>query len=171
MTITIRPLEPSDWKIVKNMRLRALQAHPGVFSGIYDVEKLSSDQKWKETLSGGDKCVFGLFEDKILIGITGLFTWREDPSGQSGVMAYSYIEPAYRGQRLTQLMYKARIDWAIHHKYFKRLVIAHREGNEPSRRAMIAHGFQFIDKIRKKWPDGIEDWEYNYELDLEKLRS
>jgi len=126
---------------------------------------------WLETLDCKGKQVFGLFDDQTLIGITGVFTWREDPSGQTGVMAMSFIEPSYRGQGHSNLFYKARIDFALQYKAWKKLVISHREGNEASRRAMIKHGFTLTGTEETDWPDGTRDREYNYVLDLEKLRS
>jgi RimJ/RimL family protein N-acetyltransferase len=169
--IHIRLLKPEDWQILRKMRLRALQMNPDVFLGVYAVEFQNPDEKWHEVVDGTGKGVFGLFDGGTLIGITAVFTWREDPSGQTGVMAYSFIEPAYRGRGLSKLLYEARIAWAVRHKPFKKLVIAHREGNEASKRAMLAHGFVFTDTKSIDWPDGTADLEYNYELDLETLRN
>ncbi len=81
-----------------------------------------------------------------------------------------YVDAAYRGQGLSQLLYRARIEWALAHEPFRRLVISHREGNEVSRRAMLAAGFVFKDKEIISWPDGTQAEEWNYTLDLDKLR-
>ncbi len=169
--ITLRALTPEDWDIFRTMRICALKECPGVFLGKYEDAKNFPQEHWQETLDGQGKQVFGLFDNQELIGITAVFTWREDPSGETGVMAMSYIMPEYRGQGFSKLFYKARIEWAIHYRPFKKLAIGHREGNEPSRRAMLDHGFQYTGQDMIEWPDGVEDIEYNYELDLEKLRK
>lgn len=168
--IHIRALNPEDWRIVKDIRLEALQLHHGTFGGSYDDEVKKPDDFWRETLSGGNKQVFGLFDDDKLIGITAAFTHREDSSGQTGLLAYTFLRPEYRGRGFSNLFYEARIAFAIQHLEWKKLAICHRDGNEPSRRAMFAHGFEFTRKNSKVWPDGAEADEYHYMIDLEKLR-
>lgn len=82
-----------------------------------------------------------------------------------------YIAPEYRGRGLSDLLYSARIEFAKNHTAWKKLAISHRQGNEPSRRAMVGQGFEYKGKKLITWPDGTEDWEWNYEMDLEKLRG
>jgi RimJ/RimL family protein N-acetyltransferase len=171
MSISIRALIPDDWRIVKELRLHALQTNPGIFSGHYADESIKPEEYWRETVDGNNKQVFGLFDGEILIGITAVFTWREDPMGQTGVMAYTFLKPEYRGQGLTKLIYEARISFALKHLPWKKLVIGHRDGNEPSRRAMLKNGFTFTHITRKIWPDGVEADEYHYEMDLNRLRQ
>jgi RimJ/RimL family protein N-acetyltransferase len=170
MTPTIRALNTGDWAAFKAMRLRALQINPGVYLATYAETIARPDDSWREMLGSPEKCFFGLYDGEKLIGITGVFTWDQDPHKQTGFMGASFIEPDYRGHGFAKFLHKARIDWGIGYLPWKRLVIGHREGNEPSRRAILAQGFQFIGKKKITWPDGVEDWDYNYELDLEKLR-
>lgn len=169
--LSIRTLSPADWQIFSAMRIKAVDMHTGLFQTHPDDARAEPPEVWKETLDGQGKQVFGVFDGENLIGITAVFTWREDPSGQSGVMAMSFLEPAYRGRGLAAELYKARIDFALSHKLWGRLVCAHRQGNEPSRRAMIARGFKHIETKEIDWPDGTRDIEHIYALDLETLRA
>lgn len=171
MAVTIRQLHEPDWQIFKGMRLKALQMHSDVFASPYAKEAVEPDSWWQQTLDGKGKAVFGIFDGKAMIGFTGIFTARIDPTSQTGILAMSYIEPDYRGQGLSQLFYKARIDWAINQPQLKKLIVSHREGNESSRRANQAFGFMLDNKERKLWPDGTEALEWNYTLDLEQLRK
>ncbi len=170
MTISIRPLNPADLQAFKAMRLKALQSSPGVFLGTYQDAVARPDSEWLDMLDQKGKCVFGLYDSDQIIGITAVFTQKEDPEGKTGVSAMSYIEPEYRGRGLAKLLHEARIAWGIEHLPWKRLVIGHREGNEASCRATMAQGFEFTGKKKITWPDGTEGWDYNYALDLEKLR-
>jgi RimJ/RimL family protein N-acetyltransferase len=145
MNITARALTAEDWEIFRH-RLRALRAHPGVYLGSYKDAAARTEREWKEMLDGHGKCIFGLFDRDRMIGLAAIFTSRDDPSGQSGVLAMDYIDPSYRGRCLSKLLYQLRIDWARQHQPFKRLVISHREGNEASRRANQAFGFKYIGK-------------------------
>jgi len=136
----------------------------------YDEQIKISESGWRELLDGNGKCVFGLFENNQIIGLAAVLTWHNDPSGQSGLMAMDYIDAKYRGRHLSWLLYEARINWAINHVPFKRLVTSHREGNEASRRANQAFGFKFIGKELIDWPDGCKAFDHTYELNLEPLR-
>lgn len=168
--ISVKALTSDDWQTFRAVRLAALKAHPGVFLRSYEEAIKISESGWKEMLDGNGKCIFGLFENNQLIGLAAVFTWLNDPSGQSGLMAMDYIDAKYRGRHLSRLLYEARINWAINYTPFKRLVTSHREDNEASRRANQAFGFKFIGKELIKWPDGSKALDYKYELDLESLR-
>lgn len=170
-SISIRPLEQDEWETLKSIRLLALSLHPEVYLGRYEEALDRSEAEWKDMLSGQEECIFGLFNDKHIIGITAVFTQRKDTTGQTGVLSMSFIQPDFRHKGLSDFLYKARIEWAINHLPWKTLAVSHREGNEPSRRSMLRHGFEYKSREKILWPDGQEDWEYNYELDLIKLRE
>jgi RimJ/RimL family protein N-acetyltransferase len=171
MNITYRALTAQDWEALRRIRLRALRVHPGVYLGSYKSAAARTEDEWQEMLDGKGKCIFGLFDRDQIIGLAAVFTSREDPSGQTGVLAVDYIDPLYRGRRLSKLLYQARIDWAKQYRPFKRLVISHREGNEASRRANQSFGFKFIGKEEIDWPDGTKAQDYLYELDLAGQRN
>jgi RimJ/RimL family protein N-acetyltransferase len=164
-------LTPDDWETFRSARLKALKEHPGVYLSSYAVEAEASEAEWKGMLDGKGKCVIALFDDDRLIGFAGVFTWRGDPKGKNGVLAMDYIEPSYRGRGLSRLLYQGRIDWALDQEQFAKLVISHRQGNEASRRANQAFGFEYVGRQKIRWPDGAEAEEWNYLLDLEKLRG
>ena len=175
--ISIRALTPNDWRIFRSVRLQALQESPGVYLSSHEDGMKLSETEWKETLDGNRKCVFGLFgeatpkEPALLIGIAAIFTWRDDPTGQTGLLAMDYIEANHRGHCLARLFYRARVDWALRQPHLTRLVISHREGNEASRRAMLSFGFEYRGQHTIRWPDGMYADEWNYELSLETLRK
>lgn len=168
--VRLRALSPDDWAIFRNLRLRALSLHPGFYCGTRADAEKRPNAEWKETLDGQGKQVFGLFDGETLIGITAVFTCRDDPSGRTGVFAMSFIEPDYRGRGYADLYYKARIDFGVKHLPWMRLAVSHRADNTPSRRAILRHGFTLIGQKEKSWPDGKRMDELMYELDLEFLR-
>ena len=171
MSITTRALTAQDWEIFRQIRLRALREHPDVFSGSYGEAAARTEREWIEMLDGKGKCIFGLFDGDRIIGLAAIFTSREDPDGHSGMLAMDYIDPLYRGRRLSRFLYQARIDWAKQHRPFRRLVVSHREGNDPSRHANQSFDFKFVRKEEKDWPDGTKAPDYVYELDLAALRN
>lgn len=168
--VALRALVPADRDIFRTLRLRALSLHPGFYSGTLEDAEQRTPEEWQEMLNGHGKRIFGLFDGDTLIGITAVFTCREDPSGRTGVFAMSFIEPKYRGKGYADLYYRARIDFGVKHLPWTRLSVSHRADNEPSRRAILRHGFTFTDRAAKDWPDGARMEELQYEMDLVRLR-
>src|SRR6202051_4970706 len=107
--ITIRPLDPSEWRALREIRLLALRTEPGVFFAAYDGELGLGDDEWQRRIAGAGSIIFGLFAGSDLVGITGVVADRDDPTGKTAVLVMSYIRPAYRGRGLTTLFYDARL--------------------------------------------------------------
>lgn len=166
MAILIRPFDRSEWDVFRNLRLQALRDEPGVFAASYDWAATLSPEEWQDTIQGPAHQVFGLFDEARLIGITAAFTWQDDPSGETAVLAMSFIIPEYRGRGLSQLFYEARLNWIRAHSQFKRVVVSHRESNEISRRANQRYGFSVLRRASQKWPDGTTEDEVLYELKI-----
>jgi RimJ/RimL family protein N-acetyltransferase len=162
--ITIRALDASDWRALRELRLLALQTEPGVFFASYDGEVGLPEDEWQRRIAGAGCIVFGLFAGSDLIGITGVVADRDDPSGQTAVLVMSYIRPAYRGRGLTVLLYDARLKWIASQPQFTHTIVSHRASNEASGRAIRRHGFSFIDRITRTWPDGTTEDEVRYRL-------
>ncbi len=160
----IRALEPSEWETFRDFRLSALKDTPGVFSMTYDAAAIWSPQDWQAEIKGEDHQVFGLFNEERLIGITAAFTYRGDPSGQTALLAMSYIVPHRRGHGLSRLFYDARLAWIREQPQFRRVLVSHRESNEASQRANQRHGFVRTRAAPQTWPDGATENEIFYEL-------
>jgi len=150
----------------KNFRLMALKVNPESFASSYADEVTKTPEEWQDTVQGSDHQVFGLFENEDLIGITACFTWREDPAGETALLAMSFVKPEFRDRGLSRLLYEGRLDWIRSRKQFKRVVVSHRLSNDISRRANQRHGFVFTGRIPRKWPDGSREDEAFYEMRL-----
>jgi|SRR5579884_1480074 len=166
---TIRPLEKSDWQTLKLLRLEALRSEPHVFSRRYDDEAGRSDEEWQQIASNENagQQVFGLFAADEMIGITAIFTDREDPTGKTAVLAMSYLKPCYRRRGLSNLLYQARLDWARTQGTFASIRVSHRLSNAASRQANQRHGFTEITSVDRMWPDGTAEPEVFYQLTLD----
>ena len=166
--ITIKRLVEEDWEALKTIRLQALQQNSDVFLSNYDKEVQYDAARWKSNLSDKSGATFGLFDKNKIIGVTGVFTWKGDETGETAIACMSFIEQGYRGKGYSKLFYEARITWAREQDCFDKIRVSHRQGNEASRVANQAFGFQLINKEMIKWPDGTKDFEYNYELNLRR---
>ncbi len=165
--IYIKELELNQWQDHKKIRLKALQQCPGVYGASYDKTSQCGDVFWQEPLSSDDSVVFGLYDGDDIVGLAGVFTWKEDLSEKTAIFAMDFIDKKYRGQGLTKLIYESRIKWVrARSDKFDRMAIAHREGNEPSKRAMLSAGFQYTASEMIDWPDGQRDLEHKYQLQV-----
>lgn len=165
----IRSLRPEEWKLLRQIRLEALKLHPNYYASNYDDTAKITEVEWRMRLSSALSCIFGLFKAGEIIGITGIYVREDTPYAARLVM--SYIKPEYRKKNLSKLLYEARIDWTIKQKNLKIIKVSHRIDNIASKRAIHSHGFIFKDQEKIKWPDGAEDFELKYELDLQQLRT
>ncbi|MCB9983785.1 MAG: GNAT family N-acetyltransferase [Rhodospirillales bacterium] len=166
--IHIRQFSEEDWQQFRDIRLAALKDCEGVYLASYKNALNHSQSYWKETLRGGDRALFGLFDADKNIGLGSIFTWKDDPSGKTGILAMGYIVPAYRGQGFSKMLYEARINWAQNHPLIEKIVVSHRKGNEVSRRANQAYGFQPTGQQTLTFGNGQKDIDYTYVLHLKK---
>lgn len=164
--VIIRAIEPSEWEVFRDFRLHSLEAAPGVFCGTHAAAVSLSPEEWQAETQGPDHQVFGLFEGNCLIGITAVFTFGGDPTGQTAVLAMSFILPQYRGHGLSRMLYDARLAWTRAHPKFRRVLVSHRRSNEASRRANHRYGFIQTKIAPRTWPDGETEDEVFYELEI-----
>jgi len=166
MPVTMRPLERSDWRALKDLRLHALRTEPGMFFSSYDREAGAADDVWERLAGGGDGVqVFGAF-DGALVGITGVFPHRHDPAGATAELGMTYLRPEYRGRGLSALFYEMRLQWIRTQPGFTRVVVSHRRSNEASRRAILRAEFVPAGEQSHTWPDGGVEDEVLYQLPL-----
>ena len=153
--------------MLRQMRLHALRTEPGVFFGRYDQEASDPDSAWM-ALATGDQAhqLFGLFDEGRLVGISGVFTDRNDPSGRTAGLGMSYILPEYRRRGLAARLYEARLNWARARPQFVRVAIRHRRSNAASRRVIERFGFRWTGDEARRWPDGGDEDHVRYELRL-----
>ena len=164
--VAIRPLRPDEWKAFCALRLKALTTDPGNFFRTEAEERGRPEADWREMLESDDGVVFGLFDGQALIGITAVYVDRAIAARDTAGLGMTWVEPAYRGRGLSALIYAVRISWA-RGKHLARIAVSHRDGNEPSRRAMLAHGFRQTGATAHSWPDGAVMHNISYELPLD----
>jgi RimJ/RimL family protein N-acetyltransferase len=170
MPVTMRPLVRSDWRALKELRLLALSTEPGVFFSSHEREVGAADDVWQSLAAGGDGLqVFGAYDGAELVGITGVFTHRDDPTGATAALGMTYLLPQYRGQGLSARFYETRLRWIREQPRFTRVAVSHRRSNEASRRAIQRAEFVPIGQTSRTWPDGGVEDEVMYELPLTQI--
>lgn len=164
--IIIKRWSEDDWLQFKMMRLEAVSKHDDVFGLSYSAELQKADTYWTETLEDTyNGAVFGLYDGEANIGLTAVFRHHEYRAN-TAILTMSYIRKDYRGLQLSDLLYKARIDWAAAQEGITRIWVGHRAGNEASRRANQRHGFVLISTEDMTYGNGETDTDYTYELKI-----
>lgn len=166
MSIDIVRMMPDDWEKLRDIRLKALQSDPGVFGSNYQKESAYDETVWRSWLTNPKTAIFMIVQDGVGVGMTGVAVNHEDPTGRSAMMWGSWLEKHIRGQGVSEMMYKARINWAKNEEGLEKIVISHRESNLASKFANQKHGFVYTHTEPKVWPDGKEENSVFYSLNL-----
>ncbi len=162
-----RTLTAEDVDAFKTLRMQALSEFPEYFLDTVEQGRKRSTQEWCDYLIGETRRVFGLFDHETLIGIASIFQ-PDELNPHIAQFAMGYIAPQYRGKSLSSLLYKARIEWAINETAFTTLKISHRKGNAASKKAILKHGFTYIEDRQENFGDGSTDWSCKYERIIER---
>lgn len=164
MQYSVAQLSGEDWQILKAIRLEALHCEPQSFGSNYEKESRYEESQWRKFIGEhNDRAIFVLkFEDEI-IGMTGVISSIDKPD--EAILIASYIRSQHRGVGLSQLLYKARINWAKAQNIAS-LIVSHRENNIASKIANQKFGFQYTHQQSRTWADGVTEMEVFYRLSL-----
>ena len=164
--MSLRRLGPEDWRAVRAVRLAGLREAPGNFFASMEQAQALPDRYWADLLAQETTALFGAFAGEDLVGLTGIFTDRDDPSGRTALLGMTYLAPAHRGSGVGHRFFAERLSWA-RERGFARVIVSRRASNEPSRRAIERAGFERTGARRHGWPDGGEEDDVQYELWLD----
>lgn len=140
MNITIRQLKLEDWQDFKLIRLHALKESPQSFGAKYEKAITKSKENWEDPLKHSDRALFGLFDDKKIIGL-GFIRVSEENTNEAGLYM-AYIRPEYRGKGLSKKLYEARIEWALKRKDIDTIFTYNYIDNKAAQAMNKAFGFE-----------------------------
>ena len=72
---------------------------------------------------------WGLFDGNKCVGTTGTTAVTSDPTGQTGMIGYNFIEAEYRGHKYSDLFFEVGLTHALECKEWKMYITDHRDGN------------------------------------------
>jgi GNAT superfamily N-acetyltransferase len=141
----IRHLEPHEWPLLKEFRLKALLSDPQEFSESFDEANRFSDDYWKDLIkeandSNGSK-TFILENNNEIIGF--VFGIRRENECRLGGL---WIDPACRNQGLSILLINHVKDWSLTFKNDGHLKLWSSIGNLSN--FYMKCGFQETEKIK-----------------------
>jgi len=166
-TAIVRELEVSEWRQFKELRIESLEKHPTLFSESLATAVSRSDNEWQDLIQSPTSRIFGAFVGDLIVGITGIFTDRRDPSGRTGILGMSYVREEFRGQGISREFFSQRIAWAQKSSTIEKLVMGHRKGNEQSRGNAEREGFTKVEEVKDfTFTDGSVGETIHYSMHL-----
>jgi ribosomal protein S18 acetylase RimI-like enzyme len=105
--LNIRLLEPADWRLLRDTRLRALRESPHAFTSRHCCEQLCSAEQWKERVTAANWLV--AVEGGIGIGIAGLVPGHlEEPEHVESI----WVAPTHRNRGVFRSLLSTMIEIA-----------------------------------------------------------
>lgn len=139
--IPIRPLEPSDARAYRDLRLEALAASPEAFGSSYEEEApLPLETVRARIPASGPSAIFGAFAEGRLVGMAGFAVYERAKASHKGVMWGVYVQADGRGQGLGRRLVQQVIDHASRHVIMLEAAVGLM--NERARRTYHALGFR-----------------------------
>jgi GNAT superfamily N-acetyltransferase len=144
--LVVRLIEPSEWRIYRELRLRSLAQSPDAFGSTLAAEESGTDGAWTERLGDNDPRwshpVFAVMKDEPV----GLAWGRIQPAKPERADAYQmWVDPGYRGLGAGRMLLDSVIAWA-RAAGANDLVLGVTCGDSPARRLYERAGFRAVDE-------------------------
>ena len=167
--IEVRPLLPTDAADLRELRLEALRLDGRSFASSYDAEEKLTAADWeRKCTEKNDLCTLGLFSKGELIGMSMVYPWAEDATGETAVLGQSYIKPSYRGFGLGKSLFARRLEWCRKSPQFMSAVLFIRDGNAASTALHAAAGAEYTEPKLMDWADGKKAVGHWYKIELKR---
>jgi RimJ/RimL family protein N-acetyltransferase len=111
--ITIRPATVEDAPALRLLRLEALQNKPEAFASDFEKESKETVGDWEGRLANQlENVIFVAVADSALVGMTGIGRDHHTKMSHGGWIWGVYVQPAWRGRRISDQMIEACMRWA-----------------------------------------------------------
>jgi GNAT superfamily N-acetyltransferase len=143
VTVELRSVTVADWRLLREIRLRALADAPKAFGTTLDQARGLSDAEWRARAGGGGGVTLLALDDGVAVAMGGLFA---PPDRAIAFVWGMWTDPVARGrgvggQLLDSLVARCRdaeLDGAHHDEL--RLHVT--EGNAGARELYVGRGFR-----------------------------
>ncbi|GER15808.1 GNAT family N-acetyltransferase [Variovorax boronicumulans] len=139
----MQPAQPDEWKIYRDLRLRALLDSPDAFGSTYEAEAMRADAMWSAriaaaTSSGKDRVLFA-FNRNDACGLIWCKLSNDEPAVAD--LFQMWVDPASRGMGAGRALLKEAISWA-ESVGANRVHLGVTAGDTPALRLYAACGFR-----------------------------
>ncbi len=146
--VLIRPFEPDEWALYRDLRLRALTDSPNAFAKTHAEEKDRTPDEWSRRLmesatSPSWLCLIATLGDKAI----GLSFAHCVADTENVAHLYSmWVDPVVRGLGIGRRLVEAVLDWSRERKA-RRVVLQVTEGNQAAVSLYQRAGFRPTDEL------------------------
>ncbi len=141
MTVTVRPLLPDDWRILRDLRLAALLDAPYAFGSTYESTAGRTEQEWRTWPIHG--VAFGAFLGGEPVGMVGALPMPTDPATVH--LIAMWVAPAGRGTGLGDALIDAVVAWARGRGCVS-VFLEVATGNDRAAALYLRNGFAYTDE-------------------------
>jgi RimJ/RimL family protein N-acetyltransferase len=138
--ITVRQIHFEDWEAYREfyMGLSKPNNFAAFFQDGQDMDDPETYRKFFAALDNpGSSVIFGAYDGEKMVGQTSLYYDRDNVA----VFAGSERADAYRGKRIGDMLYEARIKHLRETGFVGQVLTTIRPNNEESHKAAARHGF------------------------------
>jgi GNAT superfamily N-acetyltransferase len=132
--VIIRRAEIDDWRLCRDIRLRALREEPQAYESTFEDERYLSDQRWRDRLAGA--MTFLAVDHEIVVGMAVAV-----PQDDSDMLIVAmYVAPDARGRGIAARLID-EIGRMAALRGASRLVLDVADGNRAAERSYRRYGF------------------------------
>lgn len=151
--MTIKELQPNEWKLYKQIRLEALKESPDSFGQVYDDVVNEPDAYWQEKTNAlaEKKTIFMALDNERAVGMIYAFLRDNGDAGLGGM----YVSPESRRQGLARALIDHALAW-VKERCITRVTFYNRKGNLPAQQLYESYGFTLTGKeMPIEWDDTV----------------
>jgi RimJ/RimL family protein N-acetyltransferase len=144
MPIIIRKLQPHESAIYREVRLACLKNVPKYFGSTYEEEILNPKFMFETFIENDspDHVMFGAFDDKRLIGITGFNRMARQRAMHRGELVQVYVDSDYRGQNIGEKLIRRVLEYAFTLEGIEQVQLSVIAGNQAAIKLYEKIGFK-----------------------------
>ena len=144
MSIIIRKLRLDESANYRLVRLACLKNVPQYFGSTYEEEVLNPKFMFETFIEeeSPDHVMFGAFDRKRLIGITGFNRMARQRAMHRGELVQVYVDSSFRGQNIGEKLIRHALDYAFHLDGIEQVQLSVVAGNQTAIKLYEKLGFK-----------------------------
>ena len=159
MELLVRRLDPSEYVLLRTLRLRALADTPSAFGSTYERELAFTDEEWRRRLHPDANPHYVCGEpDAEPLGIVAVGIDRTEANAHVARVWGMWVDPAARGTGAADALIETAMAWATNNEFtVARLQVT--EGNVRAERMYERLGFRRTGASVTRAHDGLVEIE------------
>lgn len=156
--IKIVMLNPNDWELYKDIRLKSLQNEPQAYLSSYARSSTELDEKWRERLElaqeGKRQWLSFVKAGEEIVGMAG--AWITEEESETAEIISVYLAQKYRGQGIGKRLMEHLISTIKQNSDIKRLTLEVNSTQPSAVKLYESCGFRVTGKSNRILGDGKE---------------